>query len=188
MREQLYWRGTPVPYVALWSSETYSHVAFDPNAGGHAALFTAGARGEGEPVWGKMHEPRQRETVAKFRCQVCNCKLKDERAFAMDVPQAMLYEDREIPLLMEPPACMKCIRIALAMCPGNRRRAEAGVLKCYEVMAYKAIGQILQKVEVGGTPALNRILKTGQRVIGMNKCALTMYREMTLEQLKTEVG
>lgn len=189
MRKQLYWHGIPVPYIALWSSEEYSHLAPDKNAADYPSIFLSGTRGEGEPVWGKMHETRQRETVATCRCQVCNCKLRGESmAYAMDVPQTMRDGKTDRPLLLEPPVCRRCVAITLKMCPGNKRRAESGELQCFQVYEWTPVAQILQGTADGGTPALNAVLKPGETCVGLLKYALRVYRRLDWDELLREVG
>lgn len=183
MREQLYWNGTPVPYVAAWSSEKYSHIAPDKNAGGKDAIFLSGVRGEGVPVWGIMHEARQREVIATSRCQVCNCKLRTERVFGMDIPQTCEGN----PVLREPPVCSRCVRWTIEMCPGNRRRRESGLLECFEIFESTPICTILGYVE-GGTAELNQMLKPGQTCVGMNKLILTRYRRLNWFELMDAAG
>lgn len=187
MKKQLYWRGIPVPFVALWSSEVHDRIAPCKYADGRDALFSSGERGVGEPVWGKMEESRQRATCYLNRCQVCNCKLAGQRAFGMDAPQQMLFRGQFHPLLMEPPACIDCMRIALDICPGTRRRFEAGVLECFEIFESQAICQILRRVEEGGTESLNRLLEPGQTCVGMNKCLLIRFKRLTLDELRLSV-
>lgn len=187
MREQLYWHGVPVPYVALWSSETGQRVAPDRYADDQDALFLGGNRGDGEPVWGKMHEARQRETVWLRRCQVCNCRLKTERSFGMDVPDKVFVGERWRPMLIEPPACARCTKYALEHCPGNRRRIDAGHLRCYEVLEYAVIGQIIG-AHKDGSAELNALLAGGRTAIGYLKCALIDFRELSVEQLSVEVA
>jgi hypothetical protein len=184
--EQLYWRTVPVPYVAVWSSETERYVATCRYSGGREALFSKGKRGEGEPVWGKMHEARQRETCATARCQVCNCKLNDERRFGMDAPQMMQHQGKVYQVLTEPPCCARCARYSMEHCPGIRKRLEDGSLRCFEVFAYAAIGQIVGAVD-GGDTDLNELLQPGQTVIGYHKCLLTQAEQITADELKERV-
>jgi hypothetical protein len=186
MVKQIYWRGVPVPYIAMWSSETERYVAPDRYSGDREALFSHGRRGEGVPVWGKMHEARQRETCATQRCQVCNCKLVDERGFGVDVAQMMNHSGKVYQVLTEPPACARCMRYSLDNCPGIRRRFADGSVRCFEVFAYAAIGQIIGAVE-GGDSDLNALLKPGQQVIGYHKCLLTRAEQLTEQELRERV-
>lgn len=187
MREQLYWRGVPVPYVAYWTSETERYVDSDKHSAGLPALFTRGKRGEGEPIWGKMHEARQRESCDLQRCQVCNCKLKGERAFGIDRPSVTRYEGRVYQVLTEPPVCARCAKYSMAHCPGNHRIKASGEMRCFEVYGYAAIGQILQAVD-GGDEELNRLLKPGDKVIGYHKCVLVSAEQITPEELLRRVS
>lgn len=187
MRKQLYWRGIPVPYIALWSSEEYSHIGPDKNAADYVSIFRGGVRGEGEPVWGEMHEARQRETVSTCRCQVCNCKLKGAVAYAMDVPQTLRDGRVDRPLLLEPPICKRCAAITLKFCPGNKRRQEMGKLQCFQVMEWTPVAQVLQHAE-GGTESLNAVLKPGETCVGLLKYALRVYRRLDWDELLQDVG
>lgn len=190
MKTQLYWHGTPVPYVALWSSEEHSHIAPCEYAGGRNAIFSSGERGVGQPVWGKMEERRQRMTVHLKRCQVCNCKLTGERAFGMDLPCEMENSGRRFPALTEPPVCLQCVRYTLDLCPGNRRRAELGQLVCYELFEWITICQVLTHAPAGSpsTPSLERLLGPGETCIGMNKAMLLRYKRLSFDELHFEVG
>lgn len=194
MREQLFWnlggRRVPVPYVAAWSSESEYFIAADKNAEGREAVFTHGERGVGTPVWGKMNEVRQRETVWLRRCQVCNCKLKDERSFAMDV-QILFREGREVhQALTEPPACLACTRFALNHCPGNRRIEKKGELRCYEVERYEVVAQIVMRSDgEKANVALNAILtEPAQTAVGYHRMLLTKYEQITPEELRKRVA
>lgn len=178
-----------MPYIALWSSEEYSHVAPDKNANNMPSLFRNGSRGEGDPVWGEMHEARQRETVSTCRCQVCNCKLKGDVAYAMDVPHTFQANQlaKPQPLLLEPPVCKRCAAITLKFCPGNKRRQELGQLQCFQVMEWTPVAQVLQHSE-GGTEALNRVLAPGETCIGLLRYALRVYRRLDWDELLRDVG
>lgn len=187
MRKQLYWRGVPVPYVAYWTGETERFVDFDQHSGGLPALFTRGHRGQGEPVWGKMHEARQRESCALQRCQVCNCKLKGERSFGIERPSVTWHEGKVYQVLTEPPVCAPCAKYSMAHCPGNRRHRASGEMRCFEVFAYASIGQIIGPAE-GGDTDLNALLAKGERVIGYHKCVLLSAEQITPEELLKRVS
>jgi hypothetical protein len=187
MRKQLYWNDIPVPYVALWSSEMSRRIDIDWHSDGREALFSYGERGKGQPVWGKMHEARQRETCKLRRCQVCNCSLKSERSFAMDTPQMMRYRGQVFQVLTEPPVCARCARYAIDNCPGIGRHLQSGQMRCFEIFEYVDIGQIVGAAE-GGDSDLNALLAPGQRVIGYHKCLITRADQLTEEELRRRIN
>lgn len=115
-------RGHPVPYVADWSGESREYAMFDATFG-RFAVFTAGRRGDGVPVLGKMNPARQRDCMANYRCQVCYCPLAAPYTAAVWPGQVAVDPSTGLPcpLLLEPWTCAPCMAIAMRACPGLAR-------------------------------------------------------------------
>lgn len=107
--------GLPVPYVAMWEGEEMHHIANDPLIGNVPALFSSPRREGGEAVLGKMEVSRQREVVARGRCQVCRCALSARDRFVVSLWEQHHDGTRSI---REPWACTSCLAFALRVCPG----------------------------------------------------------------------
>lgn len=111
----------PVPWVAIWSEEEGTACLTQEIYGGKpfVCLSHRLARGKGRPILGKMSQVRQRRCILDGRCQVCG-ELMVKRYVAIETS----HEDLPGygPVLVEPPACATCARVALAVCPGLRGR------------------------------------------------------------------
>jgi hypothetical protein len=182
MSARLSWRGIPVPYIAAWSSEKERYISEDNNAGGKLAVFRTGRRGDGDPMFGKMDEARQREAIARRRCQVCRVKLSGEQSFALDINYNSVKDST--PVIQEPPVCKSCARLALTICPGNRRRREHGELLAFEVYEYEILMQLLgPHYGPECDKAFNELVADCHPVVGYLKAALTRYRAVSIEEI-----
>jgi hypothetical protein len=182
MSTRLSWRGIPVPYIAAWSSEKERYISEDNNADGKLAVFRNGRRGGGEPLFGKMDEARQREAIARRRCQVCRAKLDGEPSYALDINYNEVKDS--VPVIQEPPVCKPCARLALTICPGNRRRREHGELLAFEVYQYRILMQLLgPHYGEGCDEAFNELVADCHPVVGYLKAALTRYKPVPIEEI-----
>jgi hypothetical protein len=182
MSAQLRWRGVPVPYIAAWSEEKERYVSEDNNAGGKLAVFRTGRRGGGEPLFGKMDEARQREAVARRRCQVCRAKLDGEPSIALDINYNAVKDGN--PVIQEPPVCRPCARLALTLCPGNRRRREHGELLSFEVYEYTILMQLLgPHYGPECDEAFNELVADCWPVVGYLKAVLTRFKPVSIEEI-----
>lgn len=171
------WGDLPVPYVAAWSSETTIRVGKDSLIGNRPALFRGGGRGDGKPLFGKMDEARTRVVVVNRLCQVCARPLRGA-GYVADVPYGSAGR---APLVHEPPACLSCFRVALALCPGIARMAGQPRMLFARVRAYDTILVTLAPAD-GGDAELNRALGAwkGAAVVGYARPALTDYDVLSL--------
>jgi hypothetical protein len=184
MSVNIHWRSIPVPYIAAWTDERDVYVSEDRNAGGRLAVFRNGRRGAGEPLFGKMDESRQREVIARRRCQVCRVKLDGGPAFALDINYNAVTDGS--PVIQEPPVCWTCARLALTICPGNRRLRERGELLSFEVYEYGILAQLLKPSSASNADVhLSRALSEvwPQPVVGYLKAVLTRYRPIAIEAI-----
>lgn len=168
----LRWGAFPVPFVAAWSSEDAVRIAPEPLLARKPALFRNGRRGLGTPSFGKMDESRVRRVILRRLCQICATPLRSE-GYVLDTAKGSVGKD---PLLTEPLSCLRCFRIALALCPGiARMRGEtrALVVRC---TAYQPVIVTVRAVD-GGDPALNAALErwTGAPPVGYAKYAPEKY-------------
>ena len=181
LRGVLHWGTVPVPYVAAWSSETTPVVRADPLLHGDAGIFRNGRRGEGRPILGKMDEARTRRVVIGRLCQVCARPLGAE-GYVADIPMGRAGR---FPLVHEPPACRRCLTVALARCPGlERRRAHPRFLVA-RVRAY-TVAYAALKPTPEGDPALNAALAAwkGKPPVGYARAVLTRYEPISLADLE----
>jgi hypothetical protein len=116
--------GFPVPWVATWTSEEQSYY-LGPARRGLPVIMTRGGIGQGEPVLGLMHPPRQRLAMERRICQVCRSAIPKpgwmlflpHRGQSMPIP----VHERvvvEAPLILEPWVCEPCGHYAARVCPG----------------------------------------------------------------------
>lgn len=129
-----------VPHVAEWTSEKNVVLRACRSVNGKVATDTDGRQGRGKPNWGVLHPRRQRETMMRFCCQVCNEHLGDPIRL-MDEPQGLrgtlplkappasrmivwdglqAAEDGSVAIL-EPWLCVECAGYAMKACPGMQR-------------------------------------------------------------------
>jgi hypothetical protein len=123
------WRGLPVPYVAMWSSEDEASfvVRPDPLYGDREALFPGtGGIGQGEAVLGNMNCARQRETLAKGQCQVCRRRVAGGRGYVVlsETTSRQIVTESGVAtrVITEPWLCRRCLEFASETCPGLIRR------------------------------------------------------------------
>jgi hypothetical protein len=170
----LYWGKLPVPFVAAWSSEDAIRVVPDPVVSGQPALFRGGTRGLGTPMFGKMDESRVRRVVLRRLCQICAGSI-GPTGYVVDSIKGTVGGD---PLLSEPLSCLRCFRIALALCPGIARMrggARAIVVRCTKYQAVTATVRVYEGE--GCDPVLNAALRAwkGAPPIGYAKYAPSEY-------------
>ncbi|MDO0927290.1 hypothetical protein QQY24_18410 [Streptomyces sp. TG1A-8] len=131
----LRYKGRPVPYISVWSSERIELPKLTVVSG---ALALRGERraagvlwkpwrarlGVGEPALGDVHGPRQRECMLRKLCQVCGCQVvRDELGWPW-----LLEDDRgqdgwpEREVTTHPPTCETCQPVAQVQCDPNRGR------------------------------------------------------------------
>jgi hypothetical protein len=175
-----YWGKLPVPFVAAWSSEITIRIEPDPVIGGRPALFRSGRRKDGTPKFGKMDESRVRFVMAQRRCQVCAESLRGV-GYVVDTIKGSVGRD---PLLSEPLACLRCFRVAVALCPGIptlRESARAIVVRC---TSYDLIAATVAPFE-GGDPELNAALAFwhGEPPVGYTKFAPREYELLPMAWL-----
>lgn len=176
----LYWGKLPVPFVAAWTSEDAIYVAPEPLIAHKPAIFRSGLRGLGMPMFGKMDEARVRRVILRRLCQVCAGSLGGT-GYVVDTIKGAVGRD---PLLTEPLSCLRCFRVALALCPGIARMREASraiVVRCTEYQSVIATVAYLE----GGDPALNGALKgwKGEPPVGYAKYAPKQYEILPMAWL-----
>ena len=176
----LYWGRLPVPFVAAWSSEDAVRSGPDPLLARRPALCRRGRRGLGVPLFGKMDESRVRRVILRRSCQVCAASL-GAAGYVLDTIKGTVGRD---PLLSEPLACLRCFRVAIALCPGVARirdAARAVVVRCTD---YEVVVATVGAVE-GGDPSLNAALArwTGLPPVGYAKYAPRKYEVLPMEWL-----
>jgi hypothetical protein len=178
------WGELPVPYVAAWSSETAAYVARDAVIGNRPAIHRSGRRGDGRPVFGKMNERRTRRVVVEHRCQVCADPLRGE-GFVIDIPYARTVGGD--PLVMEPPSCDRCFRVALSLCPGIARLEGKRRLLVARVRDYVPYLVTIDVVDNGGTPDIQAALlawRGDKPVVGYVRPALTEYDVLSFDEVR----
>lgn len=113
--------GVPVPWVAARENEreVVQVVRGAPYLSDQSLLLwvtgPADPSDPGAPVLGIMDYDRQRRSFFQWRCQVCAKPMGAHAYMAIfgDVPG----------LQREPPACFRCMTLAVEHCPGIRRQA-----------------------------------------------------------------
>ncbi|MFF9158277.1 hypothetical protein ACF1AB_39320 [Streptomyces sp. NPDC014846] len=99
---------------------------------------------QGEPLWAKVHGPRQRRAMRKHLCQVCGGPAdRDEHGWLW-----LLEDQREEAgpkwpdgwLTAHPPVCQPCAPIAARHCP-HLRRTGAVPVRVRDVVLDAAYGQ-----------------------------------------------
>ncbi|SDD03200.1 hypothetical protein [Actinokineospora iranica] len=128
-----------VPYITRWSGEDTApfRIVARRNGIGYADetlgerdsrgilwTRTPSRHGQGKPVFGQIHGPRQRRAMRNLLCQVCAGPadqstdgvlwiLQDQRADWPGWPNRMG--------VTEPPICLPCAELSARLCPALRR-------------------------------------------------------------------
>jgi hypothetical protein len=127
----LLYKGRPVPYIAPWSGEYAEMPRLLATPGGLALqghpCDAAGVSwkpwlqqpGVGEPEYGDVHGPRQRECMRRLLCQVCACPVKrDDRLgwpwLLEDHRGEPGWPEREV--TTHPPVCPECQPVSALQC------------------------------------------------------------------------
>jgi hypothetical protein len=111
------YRGLPVAYVAIWSTE----IANPPLRHWRGMTWIHGwdHRGQGVPDFGTTHSGRQRAGMRRGRCQVCG----RDGATTWVVPNDTDLTDtharlwRELGWVLNPPLHRECFDLAMQWCP-----------------------------------------------------------------------
>jgi hypothetical protein len=129
------------PYITSWTGEEEpvrpvisrglgigfeDEILTDRDKRGVLWIRMAQHRGEGRPVFGKVHPLRQRRAMTRLLCQVCAGPadrtedgvlflLKDHRQDWPGWPNRMG--------VAEPPVCWSCVRLSTRVCPALRQGA-----------------------------------------------------------------
>ena len=132
--------GRPIPYVATWTPEIEPDafaLKMDHRLSKVIPAFCDDvARGVGRVVLGVMNVERQRRVVLNFWCQVCASPL-GKNGYAVELYEGtaeiippkvgrLASEAINGRVLREPPACAKCLIVALDTCPGLARALDDG--------------------------------------------------------------
>lgn len=135
------------PYITAWTGEVGYSVRPSPLLRGMHCLFRkTGARGQGEPVWGKISEERQRECVVRRLCQVCHRPIRRGPGLSL-VPLRPIELAGQVRMASnEPLVCYACASVSLKACPALRRLVAAGEHHVLEVAAYVVAPQIIGPV------------------------------------------
>ena len=177
MTEQLYLAdGRPIPYVAAWSNERQDILAPEPLCENHLAVFTSGGRGEGRPLLGEMDPARQRQCMELRRCQVCFRPLTRLWMAELIEGSAVIGGVRRLPVLREPAACARCLRLALEACP-HLRKVKPAVLEVQELILIATLCRPTGPLE--GDP---RVPPSG--VISYVKAAPAKFRRVSNEEFR----
>ena len=114
--------GVVIPYVAEWASERVRTARHDPNVE-RLALYPANPcdREDDTPNLGVMEASRQRWVVLRNLCQVCARPLGVWR-WCADLGRPATVGGKTMLLRSEPPACLRCIALAVRVCPGLNKR------------------------------------------------------------------
>ncbi|GAB7109560.1 hypothetical protein JCM4814A_78750 [Streptomyces phaeofaciens JCM 4814] len=128
------YKGRPVPYVSAWSSERVDLPQLRATAGGlvvEGQLCDAAgvswkpwgnALGVGEPDYGAVHLPRQRECMHSLLCQVCRRPVQRDGLgwpwLLEDHRSEPGWPEREV--TTHPPVCEACQPVSAIQCDPNR--------------------------------------------------------------------
>lgn len=141
-------RNGTVPYVVQWSAERdcSPEVVLRPDGGGvgyagegptdrdaHGVLWrqVTGRRGQGRPLFGRVHPLRQRRAMRRLLCQVCGGPAdRNERGVLWLLDSD--HRDARAPgwpenldITPHPPVCLPCAATADRLCPTLRGRFAA---------------------------------------------------------------
>lgn len=139
-KRQLSYGGTPVPYTVSWSGEDRHFVGVCPYAG-RPALCQSVAPGSGKPAFGKPHDNRQRETIARGLCDLCGKPLKGRTKVSLSHARWRdnAFVDRRGTgiLQVEPLLHRECAALCMRFCPSLRRDIAGGTLMVRQVTRWR---------------------------------------------------
>ncbi|MEU2877146.1 hypothetical protein [Streptomyces sp. NPDC007070] len=160
-------KGRPVPYIAPWSAEYVPlprlmavagmlHIKGQRRAAGTLWRPWLDKRGTGEPDYGDVHGPRQRECMLRMLCQVCGVPVARDQLGWPWLLEAHhgdgVWPEREV--TTHPPTCEQCQPVAQVQCRPNRSRFAS--LRVGRVLADGVYGQLFR-------PSLPRPVPIGRK-------------------------
>jgi hypothetical protein len=138
-KQQLFYGGVPVPYVASWTAEERIFLAPCPHAGGRLALCEEDHRGQGKPRFGKPHMGRQREAIAHDLCDLCGKSLRGCTKVGLSHAQPVAHAVRPGDILqVEPLMHRECAAVSAEHCPSLKRDIRSGTLMVRQVFRHRA--------------------------------------------------
>ena len=158
------------PYITAWTGEVGYTIRPSPLVRGQPCLFSkTGTRGQGEPLWGKISEERQRECVVRRLCQVCHRPIRRGPGLSLVPLRPIQLAGQTRGASNEPLVCYACAPVSLRLCPALRRLVSSGVIQVLEVAEYTVALQAIQAVEPPPDEA-GRSINEALREAGLSWC------------------
>jgi hypothetical protein len=130
----LEYKGTPVPWIARWTSEvrspgpevrlevtdktriSYAHEREDDRIEGVLWLREGSSQGVGEPLFKEVHSHRQRQCIVDGLCQVCGQSINGS-VIPWILPRHLSEKKPSGIVTEQAPICEACISVATKYCP-----------------------------------------------------------------------
>jgi hypothetical protein len=193
-------RGRPVPYITAWS---YERVPLPRLTVVSGALAMKGQRraagtlwkpwkdkpGVGEPEFGDVHGPRQRECMLRRLCQVCRRPVTANDLgwpWLMEAPADRPEGWPEGEVTTHPPTCEECQLVAMVQCTPNRGRFVA--LRVGRVLTDGVYGRLYRPTARPAPEGANTVLFTGDarlRWMVAGQAAVTLV-DVTVVDMHTQ--
>lgn len=215
--------GLTVPYITAWSQETTQHLPALERRHGPRGSFLAYrgetpydrthtgtlwvrqsiARGKGHALFREVHALRQRQCMARLKCQVCGIDcVEGEVTEGERRPYGEHYTERQLWVLrsadgspiqegertLSPPVCLGCVPESVRDCPHLREgyaAAWVGYAPSWGVYGVTYHAQTLEPVHVGYVSHMSEALRwtiahmdasTLERVTPVNLADLALTR------------
>lgn len=173
----------PVGWSMLWSAEDEvrpQQIGPCPFAGGRPAVNFASLPGQGKPLFGHTHPNRQRQAVARCRCDICGRHIRLETKISMSSERLTNVQGIGlVPLVVEPLCCRSCAALSISVCPHLMRQVSTGEVVVRQVMRWRVIAQLLN---TDATMEFCGVRRPG--VVGHLKMALTGFRIRDVDWLR----
>ncbi len=167
---------TPVPWTVSWTEEQEQFIGRCPHAG-MKALCSPDRPGIGRPFFGKPHSDRQREAVAKARCDLCGKPLTSRTKVSLSHARPQPHGAQGWAILqVEPMLHKECAATCLSFCPSLKRDVRDGTLQVRQVLRSRVQFAIMSP-EFIHHYVPSYVPKPLDRIIGHAKVELLQWKD-----------
>ncbi|MBR0947252.1 transposase-like protein [Bradyrhizobium japonicum] len=180
---------TAVPYTVSWTGEERQFVGPCPHARA-PALRMHHAPGVGKPLFGKPHNDRQREAIARGLCDLCGKQLKNRTKVSLSharVRSNAASNSTTGILQVEPLLHRECALESTKFCPSLKRDIAAGALMIRQVNRY-AVQFVVMRPEFIQHYVPDYQPSSKDRIVGHAKVELIRWIDRDLDWLGQKSG
>jgi hypothetical protein len=167
---------TPVPWTVSWTEEQDQFVGHCPWAD-RPALCMPERAGVGRPFFGKPHADRQREAIAKDRCDLCGKTLANRTKVSLSHARPQPHGAQGWAILqVEPMLHKECAAVCLRHCPSLKRDVRNDTLRVRQVQRSRVQFAVMSP-EFIHHYVPGYVAKPLDRIIGHAKVELLQWKD-----------